>query len=657
MSRNGSYAKSMNGIVSFDDGDGTVIDGDGITTSIINCTTLNASSTVNTPTINTDFIGKKANSYITVLNNTTFNGDINVDNINTNTGTISLKNNTSITGTLALTSNIQTAYLEGRGIGGVGSPLNIGQSNDLTSYVNIGRDAITAGGFVFPAIPVRTTYIPTSNYDIVNKLYVDNATAGTNILSLSNTFTGTSNTFNNKIIVSNITYDTNTLSASPTTNAIDLFKTTTGDITIGSSGKINLTNNFSFSGLVMSGTDSNGQYNIMSDVTTGIVRFGHSITTGIIAIGQAMTTGTVNFVSPVSGTSSAIMNIGNSMSSSGSVNICSSSSAAGNVNIGYSGTVNLCNSLYVKPSSIDCNSNATINLFNSLTTGTLHVGKNIVGGSGILNLCNSIFITPNSIASGQTSDVSLFNSIGGTIGKIRMATNLIISEGAIDCTSVTDSIKLFFKLTTGTLSIGESMTNTGNLIIGGVSSVVKIFKAFQFFANTVLNSDDIQYIGTKNKIELLNTLAPTITLNFGGLSTINVGSVSATPGTVNINGKINNRPSSTIASIRLFGYTSYVMHNGATGNYTITDANVNIDLYIVTIGSVDCSVLLNANIPGQRVYIRNAMGTGRLNNVISLTSNIYRASGGFTNIFAMTENKFCMLLCDGSSWYVMNSNL
>ena len=82
-----------------------------------------------------------------------------------------------------------------------------------------------------------------------------------------------------------------------------------------------------------------------------------------------------------------------------------------------------------------------------------------------------------------------------------------------------------------------------------------------------------------------------------------------------------------------------------------------LDLYIVTIGSVDCSVLLNANIPGQRVFIRNAMGAGRLNNVISPTSNIYRHNGGFTNIFAMTENKFCMLLCDGSTWFVMNSNL
>ena len=38
MSRNGSYAKSMNGIVSFDDGDGTAIEGSEISTGIINCT-------------------------------------------------------------------------------------------------------------------------------------------------------------------------------------------------------------------------------------------------------------------------------------------------------------------------------------------------------------------------------------------------------------------------------------------------------------------------------------------------------------------------------------------------------------------------------------------------------------------------------------------
>lgn len=595
MSRNGSYAKSMNGIVSFDDGDGTVIEGSELSTTTVNCTTLNASSKVNTSQLFTDFIAVNANDNISVLSKTKFNNDIYVDNIYANTGTILLKNDTRITGKLDMTSSILTASIEGRGISGVGSPLNIGQSNDYTSYVNIGRDAITAGGVVFPAIPVRTTYIPTSNYDIVNKLYVDNATAGTNILSLNNTFTGTTNTFQN--IIAN------------------------GYLKVGPSGQDGYIN--------INSTGSRAH--ICDEITTGSIVLGDGQTTGILYLGTggATRTGSVQL-----GTSTCdVINRGRIVS---------------RIGLQLEGATQY----------IDTNTaGATISLFDSITTGILHVGKNIVGGSGILNLCNSIFITPNSIASGQTSDVSLFNSIGGTIGKIRMATNLIISEGAINCTSVTDSIKLFFKLTTGTLSIGESMTNTGNLIVGGISSVVKICNIFQFFPAPSTNSDDIQYIGTKNKVELFNTLNTTKTLNFGGTSTLNVGLVSATPGTVNLNGKVNNRPSSSISSIRLFGYTSYVFHNAATGNYSITNANVNIDLYIVTQGTVDCSVELNANIPGQRVYIRNAMGAGRLNNVISPTSNIYRATGGFTNIFAMTENKFCMLLCDGSSWFVMNSNL
>jgi len=149
MSRNGSYAKSMNGIVSFDDGDGTVIEGSELSTGTINCTTLNASSTVKSGTINTDFITANANAGISVLSNTTFN-NIYVNNIYNNaSGTISLKNNTAITGTLAITSTFQTDSIEGRGIGGVGSPLNIGQVNDYTSYVNIGMAAITAGGSCF----------------------------------------------------------------------------------------------------------------------------------------------------------------------------------------------------------------------------------------------------------------------------------------------------------------------------------------------------------------------------------------------------------------------------------------------------------------------------------------------------------------------------
>jgi len=180
MSRNGSYAKSMNGIVSFDDGDGTVIEGDGITTGIINCTTLNASSTVNSSTLNADFIDKGANAYLTMVSDTTFNNKLYASSIwASNLTQITLNNDTRIDGLLALTKGIFTKYVEGIG-GPTPQPLTLGQDNDFTSEIKIGRAALTAGGYTFPAIPPRTSFYAVGNDDICNKLYVDNATAGTN---------------------------------------------------------------------------------------------------------------------------------------------------------------------------------------------------------------------------------------------------------------------------------------------------------------------------------------------------------------------------------------------------------------------------------------------------------------------------------------------
>ena len=71
MSRNGSYAKSMNGIVSFDDGDGTTIEGSEINTETINCNTLTASSI-----IYTDYIDSYTNGYVQCISDITFNGEV-----------------------------------------------------------------------------------------------------------------------------------------------------------------------------------------------------------------------------------------------------------------------------------------------------------------------------------------------------------------------------------------------------------------------------------------------------------------------------------------------------------------------------------------------------------------------------------------------------
>lgn len=536
MSGNNSYIKSMNGIVSFDS-NGTTIDGDTITSGKIDCTTLNAKDVKATGSLNTsyiyvDYMDKNINAYITFISDVLFDYKLYVGNLWPSTG-----NNIIVNGFLNIINGLKTPAIEGIDTNSLTKQLKIGQDNDYTTSINIGRKEITILGTVYPAIPPRTTfyavgdddivnkkyvdtvtggssilastniwtgtsntfnnviytskidsvtpsiaynlltnntaginigtsssvitlgssatpvrcpYVPLITTDICNKLYVDtvSSSVGTSLLSSTNTWTGTTNTFNNKIVVSNITYDTNTLTASPTTNAIDLFKTTTGNITIGSSGVLNLTNNFSLSGTVMSGTDTNGQYNIMSNVSTGIVRFGNSITTGIIAFGQAMTTGTVNFVSPVSGTSSATMNIGNS--NTGTINICSTSLATGNVNIGYSGIVKLCNSINVSPNTIaSVGVGDTINLFNNITTG-------------ILNICNSGLVNV-----GNNGGLVY---LGNNNGTVNLTNNFSFNNNSFDFNGSTSIVDLFSSVSLYTVNFCNNLT-TGILNIGGAGKI------------------------------------------------------------------------------------------------------------------------------------------------------------------------------------------
>jgi hypothetical protein len=252
---------------------------------------------------------------------------------------------------------------------------------------------------------------------------------------------------------------------------------------------------------------------------------------------------------------------------------------------------------------------------NSGISGIL-TGNNTYTGNNIFDLglkfggstgTTQILITSDTIKSSLSNDtVNLFNT--NTSGQINMASNLIFKASNILSSGAGDTINLFNTNTTGQINMASNL----------------VFKA-----SNILSS------GASNAINLFNNLTSG-TLNIGV-----AGSITS------IYGKLN------IGTTRQFGYTSYVIHDGSTGNYTITNANINIDFYIVVIGTVNCSVLLNAVIPGQRVYIRNAMGSTKINNVISSTSNILLAGGGISNIYTMTENTGSMLLCDGGSWIVM----
>jgi len=372
MSRNGSYAKSMNGIVSFDDGSGTTIEGNEINTDIINCNILNAQTEINTNTTNTsqmtvDYILTGANPNISVLSDINFN-----------------------------TFNVQSSY------------------------------------------------VPTNNSDLCNKLYVDTvATAGGSILPLTNVFTGTMNTFNNKIKVSNITYDYNSIVSANIAQPVTLFNTTTGIISVGPI--VEIKNNT----IAATGTnklyigDSNGDVTIANGRTSGT---GKSITLGggvqIIANGEILCENGIQLdtlTNYIDCKPTATINVFNTLST-GIINFCNTITSA---------TLNMCNSFIFKQNSITSkNINDTITLFNNLTSGTMNIGTGITDGiinigtnitTGAINLCNGFKFLKNSSA---TYSIESF------------ATN--------------DIIKLFNNATEGFINIGQEIT-TGTIVIGNIT--------------------------------------------------------------------------------------------------------------------------------------------------------------------------------------------
>ena len=383
MSRNGSYAKSMNGIVSFDDGDGTTIEGSVITTDTINCNTLNAYLTVNTASLFTDFITPYANAEIRMIANTIFNGDIYVGNIYSNSGTagtIGIKNNTTIAGTLDTTQAIRSSIFESKlGTGGSSTDMNIGQDNTYTSSINIGRAEFTLLGITYPAIPPRTTFAPVTQYDICNKYYVDSVTGGVSILTLSNTFTGTTNTFNNTIL----------------TNTIKQL-TTGGDISF--YNKIN----------------NNTTFNLLSDATNaygGIVNFccgtQMSATMNIMTGAVSLSPLYISYLNL--GGAFSVLNLSNSFlfkskSLFGTASIIANTTTD-DVNIfkTTTGNISIGPSFYLSPNTFTANTTANnIDIFKT-TTGNISIGP-------------SFYLSPNTFTANTiTNNIDIFKTTTGAI--------------------------------------------------------------------------------------------------------------------------------------------------------------------------------------------------------------------------------------------------
>jgi hypothetical protein len=353
MSRNGSYAKSMNGIVSFDDGDGTTIEGSEINTETINCNTLTASSI-----INTDYIDSNTNTYIQCLSDITFNGE------------------------------------------------------------------------------VSASFVPTSNNQLCNKLYVDTvAAAGSSILPLTNVFTGTSNTFNNSLITNNIVQKSSGSSA------------------------INIYNTLSTNSIINMFSDTTNTYNGLINICSGagVQVPSMNIMVGdpntfygykTLKIGDQYTRTTLN--SSIDISTDNISALDNTTSK----DIFKFNT--GDITIGKTGKILLGEDISIKQKTIQSTG----------TTDIINLFNNISGTIGQINIAGKFVIKELSIASTSITDnVSLFNNLSGAFGVVKMATNLLFKQSNILSSAVGDVINLFTNLTTGTLNIGTGIT-TGILNIG-----------------------------------------------------------------------------------------------------------------------------------------------------------------------------------------------
>lgn len=369
MSGNGSYAKSMNGIVSFDDGNGTTIEGNEINTDIINCNTLNAQTDVNTSTIYTNFINSGTVGYVQCLTDVVFNAE------------------------------------------------------------------------------VEASFVPTSNNQLCNKLYVDTvATSGSTILSSTNVFTGASNTFNNYLITSNIVSTGSAVLGSDkifnkltTSNIVDMFSDPTNTF----NGSINI-------------CCGNGVQNPTMNIMVGNIGTFYGIKP--VNIGDVYTS--IKLCNSMRITLDAITAVDDTTSK----DIFKFNT--GVITIGKTGKLQLGNDISITQKTIESTG----------TTDTINLFNNISGTIGQINMAGKFVIKELSIATTSITDnVKLFNNLSGAFGAVNMVTNLLFKQSNILSTAVGDVINLFTNLTTGTLNIATGITTgTLNIATGVMTGILNI---------------------------------------------------------------------------------------------------------------------------------------------------------------------------------------
>lgn len=479
MSNQVYYTKSMNGINSFDDGSGTVIEDGSVTTTALNITSFNAQSltsgTIVTNTISA--IDATVTHNLEVINDI-HSGFLRVDNTITG-GFISLNDQFGAFYGQTLDTNISGGYVNlynstdnlELNFGGNTDTLNIGSSNTgVITILNDNTNNINIGG-----------YGPIKLGNVMKIIASQLLTNGVNdTISLFNNITGGGiNMF------TGLTNGTCRICTALTTGNIQIGNPSAPSlIKIGNFLQINgyeLTGGVANSTIGLFPAQIGGEIQMGSGLTTGVVLVGHNMTTGYVRIGPYFRFTSNTLETEVDGTTYTLFNnmvtsnlrIGHSMTSgtfaignnktSGEMNIMNNNPGTQNLNIMDNGNgtinmirnstttanVNIANTWKIWKNNFEFfNLSTTFNFLNNLTsTVTMNMG-----GFGTLNIGT---ITTNLITIGGSGVVAI-----GSILKVGTAQIWGYTKFGTSATAFTipSNINInYFFVATGTL-VGQVIT-------------------------------------------------------------------------------------------------------------------------------------------------------------------------------------------------------
>lgn len=387
QTNNAYMEKSMNGIISIDDGAGGVMEGGIITANELSIDNLQSKSPPNVVSLFTNTT--------TTINMGSPTSIVNVSNLNVKTINMSTLNVSDINSSFANITFINTRYIE---------PSATEITNDAFLYTT------TTEGVVSIATGITNGAINVGNELSTGSLSISKGTININPKSLFNVAnlltTGTANMFNASTFTGTVNF-ANTSNLSGTRNNIKFGSLTSnismvGQIDIGTtdynvniSGRDVRINSGSNRPIVIGSLQSSNNTIIGGYAAAGLA-LGTSISTGNIEMGTYLTTGYIEIGSP---------------SSNSFVDIYS---RTGRIGIGdfnqFNGTVNIAATANV--------SNASTNTINigSATTSSLILGSNTMAGNMFLRTAGNLNLgtQSNQIQMGTSQAATNTISIGTT---------------------------------------------------------------------------------------------------------------------------------------------------------------------------------------------------------------------------------------------------